>query len=173
MAVSTNGYNAIFRLFGTSLYDNLSAISGYFDNFLLGSYGAGTIPTTELQTKGTMEIEQLGDVSGLGNPAYLCIDDFGIISRCEGVAVGTPACKTPVYAPNNKQQAVDTATGCDGGLFFDKVDPSLTNTGGGVYEWGCRGITDSIALTPSHPSDASCSHPNASETLGDDSSVSG
>ena len=168
LGATTTNANTLFRMAGPSIFNAITASQiATFDNMLIGAGFTELSPiTAELQVDGAIQIEQLSDPDGLGNTAYLCINDFGVMSRCPGVAVGTPACITPSYGANSEQQATDTETGCDGGIFFDKVDPTLTGLGGGNHEWGCRGIGDSIALTPSDPSDVLCSHPNAMPELG-------
>lgn len=161
----TTDANTIFRMAGPSMFNAITASqTASFDNMLLGLGHAEDAPiTAEVQVAGAIQIEQLDDPDGLGNTAYLCVNDFGVLSRCPGVALGTAACITPSYGANSSQQATDTATGCDGGIFFDTEDPTLTGAGGGTHTWGCRGITDSVALTPSHVSDVLCSHANALE----------
>ena len=168
LGATTTNANTLFRMAGPSIFNAITASQiATFDNMLIGAGFTELSPiTAELQVDGAIQIEQLSDPDGLGNTAYLCINDFGVMSRCPGVAVGTPACITPSYGANSEQQATDTETGCDGGIFFDKADPTLTGLGGGNHEWGCRGIGDSIALTPSDPSDVLCSHPNAMPELG-------
>lgn len=160
---ATTNANTLFRMAGPSIFNAITASQSVaLDNLFVGpGYVEDAPVTAELQVAGAIQIEQLSDPDDLGNTAYLCINDFGVLSRCPGVAMGTPACITPAYSANSEQQATDTATGCDGGIFFDKEDPTLTGAGGGDHEWGCRGITDSIALTPSDVTDVSCSHPNA------------
>ena len=162
IAGATTNANTLFRLFGTSLFDTVTTSGAvHFDNLLLGSgYAASSVPTTELHVAGSVQIQQLLDTTGLGNISYLCVNDFGVLSRCPGTATGLPACHTPAYPGGPSQQAIDNPTGCDGGIFFDIVD---TNT---EWKWGCRGIADSIALTPSDPSDALCSHPKSAPSMG-------
>lgn len=164
---ATTNSNSLFRLFGSSIFDKITASENvHFDNLLLGSgYTSGTIPVTELQVAGGIQIEQLLDPNSLGDTAYLCVNDFGVLSRCPGVALPSPACHTPAYGGNGVQLATDTATGCDGGEFFDLEDTA------GEWKWGCRGMSDSIALTPSHPSDVVCSHVNNGQVQGESFSL--
>ena len=168
-AAFTTNANTLFRIAGPSIFNSITASqTASFDNMMfgIGFDELEPIGTSPVKVAGAIQIEQLLDDTGAGNTSYLCINDFGVLSRCPGVAVGTPACITPAYGANHEQQATDTASGCDGGIFFDVEDPTLTGGGGGDHEWGCRGINDSVALTPSHPSDVMCSHPNALEEAG-------
>lgn len=163
----TTDANTLFRMAGPSIFDALTASqTGSFDNLLVGAGYTEAAPiTTEVQVAGAIQIEQLLDDTGAGNKSYLCINDFGVMSRCPGVAIGTPECISPAYGANSDQQATDTITGCAGGVFFDIEDTTLTEGGGGSHEWGCRGTGESIALNDSDPTDVLCSHANALEEL--------
>ena len=132
----TTNANTLFRMAGPSIFNAITASQiATFDNMLIGAGFTELSPiTAELQVDGAIQIEQLSDPDGLGNTAYLCINDFGVMSRCPGVAVGTPACITPSYGANSEQQATDTETGCDGGILFDIVDQTLTGLLVGNHE---------------------------------------
>jgi hypothetical protein len=83
--------NAMFRLVGSSVFDNILSFEQVrFDTLSIGYPGKShDDESTAVQVNGTITIKSLADPSRT-EPVPACVNDFGVISLCDEQGSGIP-----------------------------------------------------------------------------------
>ncbi|MFT6829456.1 MAG: hypothetical protein ACJAV6_000286 [Candidatus Paceibacteria bacterium] len=135
--------NIIFRLVGTSFFDNIMAYGDAAVDKLFVGYTAPpsfTAGDPVLQVDGTIKIEALADTSA-ADYEQLCTDDFGRLLRCSGGETAEGGTNGSCGSSNGGTFSTAPSTNlCSAGTASSVSD----NTGGGSfgtndYTWTCAG----------------------------------
>lgn len=78
--------DALFRLVGTSVFENLLSFGQTRFHKLSVGYAGQNTPGTELSVNGTVTIKELADASRGDNLVPACVNDFGVIVACDPAA---------------------------------------------------------------------------------------